>query len=929
MPPRKRFMNYFGNDRRATALKPEYALDRADQLISVGQEETALMALYNIITDNTQKKRQWNVKYEGIMVKLMELCVKNRRQTLIKEALHKYRALCSTQNVASLEKVVRYLVKEGISKAEEARRSIMGEVVDDTGNDDLEELGMETTETLLLEAAGAEQSKERTDRQVVVPWMKFMWEVFRVVLDIVKFHSKLETCYHDMAKQGFAFCQKHNRFSEFRRLCDILRQHLSYLTRPQQKNANDVQLSNPETTQNFLETRFLQLQTSVVLRNWQEAYRTIEDIHMLISLAKKMPKAQTMGIYYERLTQVFWMSKNYLYHAHALYKLYSLNIKQNKSLSAEEAKNMATRLLLASLCVPPFDAHSAVLADSIGLNHAGDAAGENAARHARMAAILGYSTPALRSTLMDDIRQKKILEVCHDEVKVLVPILEVEMEPLKLSQRLKPALEFVASNPVLADYTEPLKRIAVFRLLEQLGKVYNVMKVSEVGKVASFTTVAEVERTALEALKAGSLSIRFDHQYDCIIFESSLFSTSAMKEQLMNLGKRLEVASKMWKLPNFANAEVELQARRSAAIQMARAMSSTEQDENLRRKNIIELRKEEQERQSHAAEMQRQAAIAKKKRDDYERTRQREEQEQRDRERQRTKEQEEQQRRQLGADQEAEQAAEEHEDSFEKRRIQLEKEKEEEIRAQREAEKKVAVFVEKFDFLERALREENKPLMTKVWNTRCEKQLAEHFLAKEALIAKKRTEHEQGLARKAVLVEQKDTIKMFKDALMKTVDDELEKLSAELREKEAREAQLRIEEEQRRREEQAREKQRREEEEQRRQEQRLEEEEQRRAEEAKAAEETAKREAELAKAREPENIPSNEPVVPLKPTAPAPRAAPYVPPQRVGARTALDAPSQIGQADKPQAPALFGKAIEGGWRERVAAKKRQGQNRSQ
>lgn len=72
----------------------------------MGQEENANVALYNIITDS-QRKRQWTVKYEGIMLKLMELSVKLRKPNLIKEALHKYRALCSGQNVASLEKVCR------------------------------------------------------------------------------------------------------------------------------------------------------------------------------------------------------------------------------------------------------------------------------------------------------------------------------------------------------------------------------------------------------------------------------------------------------------------------------------------------------------------------------------------------------------------------------------------------------------------------------------------------------------------------------------------------------------------------------------------------------------------------------------------------------------------------------------------------------
>eukprot|EP00190_Bangiopsis_sp_CCMP1999_P004750 CAMPEP_0198730810 /NCGR_PEP_ID=MMETSP1475-20131203/26383_1 /TAXON_ID= ORGANISM="Unidentified sp., Strain CCMP1999" /NCGR_SAMPLE_ID=MMETSP1475 /ASSEMBLY_ACC=CAM_ASM_001111 /LENGTH=975 /DNA_ID=CAMNT_0044493675 /DNA_START=31 /DNA_END=2959 /DNA_ORIENTATION=- len=850
MPPMGRrggrSFQFYGPDRRgSTALKPEYALDRAEQLIQVGQEEQANLTLYNIITDN-QRKRQWTAKYEGIMLKLMELSVKLRKPNMIKEALHKYRALCSHQNVASLEKVTRFLVKEGEAKAEAARLSVLQDADRDIdGADDLEEIGMETAETLLLEAAGAEQSKERTDRQVVIPWMKFLWEVFRVVLDIVKSHSKLELCYHEMAKRAFQFCQRYNRFSEFRRLCDILRQHLNGLLKYPRSNTNDVQISNAETTQHFLETRFLQLQTSVELRNWQEAYRTIEDIHMLISIAKRMPRAQTMSIYYERLTQVFWMSKNYLYHAHALSKLYALATKQNRNLSAEEAQMMATKLLLASMSVPPFDSHSAMLADSYGLNDIGGAAGENAARHSRMAAILGYSSPAQRSTLIEDIEQKGITEVCHPEVKDLFACLEFDMEPLRLAERLGPVLEFVENVDEIKEYAEPIKRVAVYRLLEQLGKVYNVMKLSEVGKVASFTTIAEVERTALQALKTRSLLVRFDHQNDCILFESSLFSTDAMKEQLMSLGRRLEQATRMWNLPYAEQKREELHTKRSATVELAKRMAPEEQRENLSRKRIIEQRKEDQERRTAALEA-RKAALAKKKREDEERVRLKEEQERRERERQRR----EQEMRSAadedgGADGQRD-GEEPTGDSDYDREIQLAREKESKIKAQREAERKIAQRVKRMDYLERALREENKTLVLESWRKRCEdlNRTAEQNRQKMLEDAKRR--HETDVKRKERFSQIASDIQQYVEQLAAATNEAFDAWMQDQAEEERR----RMEEEQRAAEEEERRAEEERLEQRRLEEQRLEEkrmEEQRQQEEE---EEERRREEELRKQEE-------------------------------------------------------------------------------
>lgn len=596
------------------------------ELIEVGKVADANQALYDIITDNQTRRRQWSKTYEGIMLKLMELSVQLRKPLMVKEALHKYRATCMQSNVGSLDEVVRYLVKLSEARTEAARQKVDLEAVA-LGADDLEEDAMETPDTLILEAAGNALTKERIDRQEVVPWMRFLWEVYRVSLDIVKSHSKLELCYHEMAERAFAFCGKYKRFMEFRRLCDMLRQHLNQLIHYPRTSPNDVKIGDGDTLQKFLETRFVQLTAAVNLEHWQEAYRTIEDIHAIMNMSKTRPRPQHMSIYYDKLMQVFWVSGNYLYHAHALWKLYTLSVKQNRNLSAEDAKTLASRLMLAALSIPVYDAQSAVLSDSYGVmtDVLGTPMSENAARHARMSSLLNYPSAAERDTLISELMGKGVADSCHEELKDLYDLLEGDMAPLKFSGRISKILSYVESNEQLAPYVTPLRRVAIYRLLEQLGRVYDVMRLEDMKKVASFATYDEVEDTALTALKTRSLALRFDHQNQCLHFGSELFSTEGMRSQLGRLARRMALASKMLTDKSLASAETacdrEVVAisierervasqRRLAAVAAAKKASKHEEESILARRALIEHRKEEAERRSAEAVLKKKQAIA-------------------------------------------------------------------------------------------------------------------------------------------------------------------------------------------------------------------------------------------------------------------------------------------------------------------------------
>lgn len=60
--------------------------------------------------------------------------------------------------------------------------------------------------SVLLSAVSGEDTQDRTDRLLLTPWVKFLWESYRQCLDLLRNNSKVERLYHDIAQQGTCGC---------------------------------------------------------------------------------------------------------------------------------------------------------------------------------------------------------------------------------------------------------------------------------------------------------------------------------------------------------------------------------------------------------------------------------------------------------------------------------------------------------------------------------------------------------------------------------------------------------------------------------------------------------------------------------------------------------------------------------------------------
>lgn len=508
-------------------------------------------------------------------------------------------------------------VQEAQTKADEVQSSLDSAAAQTVSNiEDLE--ASETPETILLATVSGEQSKDRTDRAIVTPWLKFLWETYRTVLEILKNNARLEILYQETAHQAFDFCKTYTRKTEFRRLCELLRNHVQNAAK-YSSQMHAINLNEPDTLQRHLETRFRQLNVADELELWQEAFRSVEDIHMLLTLSKRPAKNVMMANYFEKLTKIFLVSDNFLFHAAAYNKYYALlrqsqaavasgqsPKKDNPAVTDAHLTKVASFVLLSALAIPVIStSRSRGIAD----------VDETRRKTTRLTNLLNMPAAPTRTSLFKDTQIRGLLRQASPEIRELYNILEVDFHPLSICKKISPILSRIGDDADMVHYVQPLQQVILTRLFQQLSQVYESVELKFIFQLAQFpepfqVNPATIEKFIMNGCKKGELAIRLDHVAGTLNFDQDVFSsakalsssaddessvqrlqhtpTEIARTQLSRLAKTLHITC-MYVDASFNQARL---AARESALDRAKAGAEQEHLATLERRGIIEKKKE-------------------------------------------------------------------------------------------------------------------------------------------------------------------------------------------------------------------------------------------------------------------------------------------------------------------------------------------------
>ncbi|KAF2355103.1 Eukaryotic translation initiation factor 3 subunit A [Trinorchestia longiramus] len=579
------------------AYRPENAEKRAKEFLDVGKPSRALDVLYEVIRRGKMRNNPCEV-LQPIMFMYLRLCVELKKSHLAKEGLYQYRNIFQSIDVSTLETVVRFYLQLAEERTEAARKESHEAV---SAVDDLDNLA--SPEEMLLSAVSGEDAQDRSDRTILTPWVKFLWESYRQCLELLRNNSRVEKLYHEITKKAFNFCERYQRRTEFRKLCDYLLKHLEHLQKPP-TSATSVSLSNPETQQMNLETRLVQLSFAIKMELWQEAYRAIEYVSDLMGKSKKSPKPQIMATYYQRLALVFWKAGNQLFHAAALLKLFQLNREQKKNITAEEVSKRASVVLVATMAIPLPSAHPE-------FDRFIETEKSAMEKIAKLAALLNLPKPPTRISLFRELVRCGVIAAVPVELQNLYRLLEVSFDPLTLCSVMKQQLVWVSQQTELEQYVSAIEEMTVTRLIKELAQIYSTVTFKWLVEVCVFMQPFQLERILVDLVRHNDLQIRIDHRNGCVHFGSAPsecqredlpegptlqpMPSETIRCQLVHMNNALNACLALI-VPNARSEEME--GVRSSCIQLYMETKKREHEKILARQNVIEMRKERLENQT-------------------------------------------------------------------------------------------------------------------------------------------------------------------------------------------------------------------------------------------------------------------------------------------------------------------------------------------
>jgi hypothetical protein len=494
------------------------------------------------------------------------------------------------------------------------------------------------------------ESEIKLKASPIVQSMKFAWQSFKVMIDLVKMNYKMMGLHKTLCEEAFDFMISNNRIKEAKKIFDILAsqvkivQRMEYIPQEYESIPNKIDLARYDHVQKMLDLRFEILNKGIQGKFFAECYKMYDDIgyliHRLDQNAKEMRQMPNIGKYEQKyyiyLSELVWVAEFHLHHAVALYREYNILDMKKKALRPEEKQAMISRLVMAILSTPPH-AGSQLSPLQLQKHFRYILGGETvisdfdveAHYNRRITELFMVSAMPSRDVIIKDIHRRNLMLFASPEIAKLFNFLEGEMHtPATFVKEASGLLSAItAKMPELKRYEKSVLKTMSARIVEKIARYYKRIRLDKLKQfLPERITDGDCEKMIVECSKAGTISATIDNNNKVLVFHTNGVHASSNRLRLTEFTKTLKKAVELIDREMLA-AEIEKAKGRlhekiltnvtEETKEINKIMTDMEEKRHEKEKAKEDKRRREQELKRDPVEIERRRQVKETQRKDF------------------------------------------------------------------------------------------------------------------------------------------------------------------------------------------------------------------------------------------------------------------------------------------------------------------------
>jgi translation initiation factor 3 subunit A len=321
---------------------------------------------------------------------------------------------------------------------------------------------------------------------------KLMMEAYKVELDLIYKNKNLEEMYCQVAKKAFQKCRKHNMKGDFKKLCEIIKGHQYQNVKTFEKSGNGgsqifaLNIKQAETNERLMDLRMIQLGIAEELCLWQDSYKIIEDINVLLRNRKKTSNDLLLK-YYQHLYKVFWYSNHYLLHAVSLHSYFAC---LRKKTDEPDQTAFVNNLVLAAISIPMGQLEEC----------------NNSEMFRKNCSLINSAGQIMnRPQLIANLKNGPYLDLCSEEVRTIFFLMTECKDILMFSKKVDTVMKWLEKQANCVQYIELIEQNIIASLMEKLSTLYKSLSFATFKKLLGFLDFAKCEKFLLYSQNSGGV----------------------------------------------------------------------------------------------------------------------------------------------------------------------------------------------------------------------------------------------------------------------------------------------------------------------------------------------------------------------------------------------------------------------------------------